>query len=274
MREKKSIINKVREWIQNNFFGLIIFLVLILIILLVASLFIPINVSHFPDNSIQLEKYNAGVEQRTIIIRSLSSIISGISVVIAFVSLLQSRNSEVKKERLQVMPFPAYAVPIEDVQYSSTAVSKLKIKQEHPYPDNIVQSTFDITIKNIGLGSLVDYEILEAYYKDAHGKIMDLTISYNRSFILGKQETIRMAIDVTAGFISKQTGTHTSLDTLTIVASFNDLLGHKYIQEFTVFSDVRSIAHQNLTLPDGKNKTGIIYALNPKKINHTHPRES
>lgn len=97
MEKDDSIINKVREWILDNFFGLIIFLVVLLIIILVASLFIPINISDFPESSIQLERYNAGVEQRTIIIRSLSSIISGISVVIAFVSLLQSRNSEEKK---------------------------------------------------------------------------------------------------------------------------------------------------------------------------------
>lgn len=53
-RKSKSCLNTIRDWIQDNFFGLIIFLVLVLIIILVTSLFIPINVSKFPENSIQL----------------------------------------------------------------------------------------------------------------------------------------------------------------------------------------------------------------------------
>lgn len=93
-KKNKPVMNRLREWIKDNFFGLIIFLVLFLIILVFTSLFIPIDVSDFPENSIQLEKYNAGVEQRTILIRSISSIISGVSVVTAFVSLRKVKTAK------------------------------------------------------------------------------------------------------------------------------------------------------------------------------------
>lgn len=272
-KKDQTIINSIREWIQDNFFGLIIFLVLLLIIGLIASLFIPINVSSFPENSIQLEKYNAAVEQRTIIIRSIGSIISGISVVIAFVSLLQSKKSELKKERLQVMPFPAYALSLDNVEYSEAAASKLVIKQELSYPDSIVQSKFDLTIKNIGLGSLVDFEIQEVHYEDVNGGVRDLDFSYKKNFILGKQETIRMAIDLTTGFRSKQIDEQKNMDMVTMVASFNDLLGHQYLQKFTVHSEIRATEYDNLELHEAKNKTVVIYTLNPKRISHTHPLE-
>lgn len=166
-KKNKPVMNRLREWIKDNFFGLIIFLVLFLIILVFTSLFIPIDVSDFPENSIQLEKYNAGVEQRTILIRSISSIISGVSVVTAFVSLLQSKNSEMKKEHLQVMPFPAYAVPLEDVQYSKSVVSGAVVKQKLSQLAGRITSSFVVTIKNIGLGSLVDYKIQAAYYTNS-----------------------------------------------------------------------------------------------------------
>lgn len=273
MRENKTIIDKIRDWIQDNFFGLIIFLVVTLIIVVIASLFIPIKVSHFPNDTLALNKYNAGVEQRTIIIRSISSIISGISVVIAFVSLLQSKNSELKKERLQVMPFPAYAIPLEDIQYSNTTSSSLIIKQEDSYPESIIQSTFDITIKNIGLGSLVDFEIAEAYYRDSEGKIQLLDSSFTRNFILGKQESIQLKIELALALASANEIHQMNVKELTIVANFNDLLGHQYDQEFTIHSEIQSVGHQNFTLPDGKTKTGVMYGLTPKKVTHTHPLE-
>lgn len=171
------------------------------------------------------------------------------------------------------MPFPAYTVPIEGIQYSSTTFSKLTVKQEHPYPDQLIQSTFDITIKNIGLGSLVDFEIQKAYYLDENGQKENLAVSFTKNFILGKQETIRMEIDLSASLKLEAENSQTNLDILTIVASFADLLGHNYSQEFTIYSEMQSVGHQNISTADGKNKTAVIYAFNPKKINHAHPKE-
>lgn len=273
MEKNKSILNKIREWIEENFFGLIIFLVVTLIIILIASLFIPINVSHFPNETLELNKYSAGVDQRTIIIRSISYIISGVSVVIAFVSLLQSKKSELKRERLQVMPFPAYAVPLGDLDYSNTASSKVVIKRNNTYPDSVVQSTFDILIKNIGLGSLVDYVIQEAYYEDTKGESYDLSVDFQTNFILGKQETTRMTIDLMADFNSENIAGQANLRKMTLIASFTDLLGHHYTQEFTIHSEVQSVGNKKMTNVDGKNKTAFIYALTPQKVTHAHPIE-
>ncbi len=272
MRNKK-LFKKLREWIQDNFFGLIIFLVTVLIIFLIVSLFIPISVEHVPNTSAALEQYNAGVEQRTILVRSVSSIISGISVVIAFVSLLQSKNSEVKRERLQIMPFPAYAVPFESIQDSGRMSPELVIKKESSSADTIVQTEFNITIKNIGLGSLVDYEIKEAFFKDSNGKKHDLNLSFFGHFILGKEETIRMVIDLTADFTLAETAQPRNLEAILIVVSFKDLLGNDYEQEFTIESKVRSVSQDSIPKADGTSQTRILYALNPKKISHTHPIE-
>lgn len=194
-------------------------------------------------------------------------------MIIAFVSLLQSKNSELKKERLQVMAFPAYTIPLDDIQYSNTTPSTLIIQQQHPDPDNVVQAKFDMMIKNIGLGSLVDYEIQEAYYEDTYGEIKDLPLDFPRYFILGKQETIQMSIDVTAHFQSSKVEDQKNMRVLTIIASFNDLLGHQYTQEFTVHSELRSVGHQQIKRTDGTTKNGVAYALNPIKINHRHPIE-
>lgn len=270
---KNGPINKLRQWIQDNFFGIIILLVLILLVTLIASLFIPISVNNMPNSSLELEKYSAGVDQRTIIIRSISYIISGVSVVIAFTSLLQSKNSEQKRERLQVMPFPAYTLPLENVQFSSNISSKLILKKEQHSTDTSVEAEFNITIKNIGLGSLVDFEIKEAYYRNSNGKLDYLDVSFLAHFILGKQETIQMVIHLLANFASNENGQPKNLEQISLIASFNDLLGHRYEQEFTIQSNLRSFEKNELTKPEETNKKYVTYGLRPKQINHTHPYE-
>lgn len=269
----KNLGKNFKKKIENNFFAIIIILVFILTVILIVSLFVPINITDLPDKSVSLDKYTAGINHRTIIIRSISYIISGISVVIAFVSLMQSKNSELKRERMQVMPFPAYAVPLKDNQYMNTMTSKLIIKKECPDADSMLQTKFDITIKNIGLGSLVDYEINEAYYKSANGGQQNLPVDFFSNFILGKGEMIRIGINLTAGFESEETTQETSLEAISIIGSFTDLLGHSYRQEFTINSEVHLIGHQKFTRTDGTEKEKAVYSLNPKKIMHTHPFE-
>lgn len=271
--KKNQKFSKLRQWIQENFFGLIIFLVLLFLIILVVGLFIPINISDFPTESIELERYNAGVERRTILIRSISSLISGVSVIIAFVSLIQSRNSEEKRERMQVMPFPAYAVPLENLQDASASSSELTIKQVNKEAENVLQSQFDIRIKNIGLGSLVDFEIKEAYYKDEQGHRKDLDVLFEGNFILGKEETIRIVVNLRVDFESSEAIEKDNLEFIKIYVSFSDLLGHSYAQEFTIESESHSLGRGEIKKSDDSYKKGNIYSLEPIKITHSHPYE-
>lgn len=271
---KKEPLKKIREFIQDNFFAIIIYLVLILITVLIGSLFTPISVDKVPESEIELDRYSAAVNQRTILIRSISYIVSGISVIIAFVSLLQSKNDQKTRERMQVMPFPAYATSLDEAHDSITRTAHLKIKKECPYADSVVQTKFDILIKNIGLGSLVDYEVIEAYYELANGERQDVEIYFTSNFILGKQETTQMAVDITIGFTSEEDVKRSSLEALSIRVVFEDLLGHNYTQEFTVKSEISSVGPQEVTLPDEATKIRKLYSLHPKQIVHTHPFES
>lgn len=270
---KNTKFSKLREWIQDNFFSLIIFLVLTLLIILIVSLFIPINVNDFPTESIELERYNAGVERRTILIRSISSLISGISVIIAFVSLLQSKTSEEKRERMQVIPFPAYAVPLDTIQDASASAAEVTIKQMKTKAENVLQTQFDIRIKNIGLGSLVDFEVVEAYYWDKQNQRVDLDISFKGNFILGKEETIRLVIKLRVDSTADDKIQQDNLKQIRILATFNDLLGHRYAQEFTIESEIQSLGQGEITRVDGSQEKGTIYSLEPQKITHNHPYE-
>jgi hypothetical protein len=271
--KNKELRKKLKQKIEDNFFGIIIILALFLTIVLIISLFTPISRSGIPETRLELDKYNVGINQRIILVRSISYIISGISVVIAFVSLMQSKNSDLKREWMQVIPFPAYAIPLEDNQYTSKMSSKLIIKKECPDAQSILQTKFDITIKNIGLKSLVDYEINKAYYRATNGELQDLPVSFFSNFILGKGETIRIGINIVASFESEETTEQKNLEAISISGSLTDLLGHCYIQEFTILSEVHFVGHQKFTMTDGTEKTRTVYSLNPKEITHTHPSE-
>lgn len=272
MRKNKNL-NKFRQWIQENFFTLIIFLVLLFLIILTVGLFVPINVSDFPTESIELERYNAGVERRTILIRSISSLISGVSVIIAFVSLIQSRNSEEKRERMQVMPFPAYGLPLEDLQDASASSTVVNIKEENSKADHVLQAQFDVRIKNIGLGSLVDYEIKKACYLDKKGQRKNLDSFFTGNFILGKEETNRMVVNLRFDLESKGSIEIKNLEQIKVLANFKDLLGHSYEQEFTVQSKTYSLGRGEIKKADGDYEKGNIYSLEPEKITHSHPNE-
>lgn len=269
--EKNKKIKKFKQWIQDNFFGLIIILALILVVILIVSLFTPINISDFPIEPVELERYSAAVEQRTILIRSISSLISGVSLIIAFVTLLQSRNSEEKRERMQVIPFPAYSVPLDDLQDASGSSSQLVIEKKNEETDNVLQSKFDIRIKNIGLGSLVDYEIKEAHYEDLNGKEEDLDLTFFGNFILGKEETIRMVINLRVDFESTEEQEIKNFEKITVIACFNDLLGYRYAQDFIIESESHALGRGEIKMEDGSHKKGNIYSVEPIKITHSHP---
>lgn len=268
--KKKKQKKKLKQKIQDNFFTIIVFLLFIFIMILIGSLFTPISVGGLPNSSFELDRYSTGIDQRTIIIRSVSYIISGISVVIAFISLMQSKTSELKRERMQVIPFPAYAIFEEGDHYSSTPTPKLTIKNKNTVEDHIFQTEFDITIKNIGLGSLVDYEIKDAYYETPKGKLKDLAVAFPTSFILGKGETIRLVISLEAGFEKEK---EASLESISIVSTFKDLLGHNYTQEFTIESEFEYEGQQKITRADGTKPSTHLYSLIPKQIMHAHPYE-
>ena len=271
--KKKQRFSKLRQWIQENFFTLIIFLVFLFLIILVVGLFIPINVGDFPTESIELERYNAGVERRTILIRSISSLISGVSVIIAFVSLIQSKNSEEKRERMQVMPFPAYAVPLDNIKDTSANATELTIKQLKNKAENVLQSQFDIRIKNIGLGSLVDFEVEEAYYKNEYGQRKDLDVVCEGNFILGKDEIVSIVVNLRVDFESSEAVKKENLEHVKVLVSFSDLLGYDYGQEFTIESEIHSLGIGEIKQPNNSYRKGNIYSLEPIKITHSHPYE-
>ncbi|MDN6626070.1 MAG: hypothetical protein L0K82_02490, partial [Pisciglobus halotolerans] len=173
----------------------------------------------------------------------------------------------------QVMPFPAYAIPLENNQYSNTAPSKLIIEKDCPDRDIVAQTSFDITIKNIGLGSLVDYEIKEAYVEDANGELQNFEVSFVSPLILGKGETTRMGINIAIDFNSVEAVKKESLEAISMCCLFTDLLGHNYTQQFTIKSEVHSSGEEEGTRVDGSRKKRAIYSIHPKQISHTHPNE-
>lgn len=268
--KKKKQKKKIKQEIQDNFFTIIVFLLFIFIMILIGSLFTPISVGGLPNSSFELDRYSTGIDQRTIIIRSVSYIISGISVVIAFISLMQSKASDLKRERMQVIPFPAYAISEEGNHYSSTPAPRLTIKNKNAIESHIFQTEFDITIKNIGLGSLVDYEIKNAYYETPEGKLKDLAVSFPVNFILGKGEIIQLLISLEAGFEKEK---EASLKSISIVSTFKDLLGHNYTQEFTIESEFKDEEQQKITRADEIKPRKHFYSLIPKQITHAHPHE-
>src|SRR5699024_7113563 len=123
----------------------------------ILSLFYPIKLDGLPETSKELSLLEAGIDQRTILIRSISSILSGISVMVAFISLMQSRVSDITDKRMQVMPYPAYALrnKLAEEGHSFT----LGLKNEDPRSAVHVTTQFSLLIRNIGLASLIDYEI-------------------------------------------------------------------------------------------------------------------
>ena len=272
MKRKKT--KKVfKQKVEENFFTIIIFLVLFLTIVLIISLFTPIGTKELPETALELNQYVAGINRRTILVRSISYIISGVSVVIAFISLMQSKNSELKRERMQVMPYPAYAILLENNHYSNTTPSKLVIETDCPDADIVAQTNFDVTIKNIGLGSLVDYEIREAYFEDMNGDLQKLKTSFASHFVLGKGETVRIGVNIIIGFKSVEAVTKESLEAISIRCLFTDLLGHSYTQQFTIKSEVHCSEEEEGIIVDGLKKKRTVYSINPKQMIHTHPNE-
>lgn len=232
-----------------------------------VSLFTPIKVDGFPDSSLELSRYNAAVNQRTILIRSISYIISGISVIIAFVSLLQNKTSELKRERLQVMPFPAYALFGDNSRDYLRTSTILEINREYRNAEVKLKGNFEVLIKNIGLGSLVDYEIKKAYYQSSRDTIEKLDLAFFNNCILGKEESIKMQVKINTDFKTKE-----DPEEIIMIVSFKDLLGHKYLQEFTIKFDTR-LEEKNAGEDVGIKKSSELYSIEAIEIMHTHPKE-
>lgn len=259
----KKLLTSLRDWIEDNFFTIIIFLIGTFIIILTISLFTPIKVDDFPESSIELSKYNAAVNQRTILVRSISYMISGISVIIAFVSLIQNKKSELKRERLQVMPFPAYALAKTDSSSYLRTPTSLEVSRIYKDPSFNYQGEFEILIKNIGLGSLVDFQIERVCYQSLDDE-ENLDLSFFNNCILGKEESVQMAVNINTDFKSKREVEDRNLEKINFLVSFNDLLGHKYIQKFTI----KFASELQETGSDKK-----VYSLKAREIIHTHPKE-
>lgn len=116
----------------------------------------------------------------------------------------------------------------------------------------MLQSQFDIRIKNIGLGSLVDFEVVEAYYTNEKEEEKNLDVCFDGNFILGKEETIRLVVKLRMDLEVTDTTTVQNLEQLKILATFNDLLGHSYAQEFTIASETHSLGRREIKREDGR----------------------
>ena len=266
LKKQKKTINKQ---VQENFYTIIVFLVLFFTIVLIISLFYPISTEGLPDNAEALSLLKAGIDQRTIIIRSISSIISGISVMIAFISIMQNRQSEIKNERLQVKPFPAYSIPVKRIDYSTSM--NLSLLKEAPHTDVITKNDFEISIKNIGLGSLVDYEIVDVHLKDVSTEEQYFNVSSSSNFTLGKEEYGKIGFNMITSFQTSEGIQPENLEQISISCSFKDLLGNVYIQEFTIQSEVELAKKRYVPARSGIRKTRKEYSLTPIRISHNPP---
>ena len=265
MKKKKTIHNHVEE----NFYSIIICLVLFFTVILIAMLFFPIITSRLPDTDEAIALYNAGINKRTIAVRIMASIMSAISVIIAFTSIKQSKQSDQKKERMQVMPFPAYKISKDN--NPEKQASSLTIRREIPHADILVKNYFEMNIRNIGLGSLMDYEIEGAGVENIHHRIDYLDVSFSSSCILGKEENINIGMNMIAAFKNSEEMDEKSLTTVNLSCHFKDLLGNEYSQKLVIESKISFLQEKKDMNSNNKQRITKIYSIEPVSITHAPP---
>lgn len=263
--QKKTINSRVQE----NFYTIIVFLVLFFTAVLIASLFYPIQTDGLPETEQALTLLQTGLEQRTILIRSISSIISGISVMVAFISLMQSKESDPINERLQIKPFPAYAIPKKDMEYAASM--KVTFVKEVKETDVLTENDFTIRIKNIGLGSLVDYDICDIHLEDVRKKDQQFDVSSTSNFTLGQEEIGQIGFNMATAFDFSENIQSENLERLSVSCVFKDLLGNTYKQAFTILFDVQLTSEDIIPVSHGRSQTRKEYTLHPLKIVHSPP---